>query len=104
MDKNGLEVMKFSTEFNDVLELEYEGMELYIQSASPEVRKIASNFTTRLLKILIKMSVLCSVAQSRSIAKRRPLPSDGLQCPSSRYHRATMLYDTCGLVGTKPKS
>ena len=69
VDKNGLKVMKFSTEFNDVLELEYEGMELYIQSASPEVRKIASNFTTRLLKILIKMSVLCSVAQSRSIAK-----------------------------------
>jgi len=67
--KEGLKVMKFSPEFNAVLEFEYEGMEAYIHSASPEVRKIASNFTTRLLKILFKMSVLCSVAQSRSITK-----------------------------------
>ena len=70
VDKDGLRVMKFSPEFNDVLEFEYEGMEAYIQSASPEVRKIASNFTTRLLKILFKMSVLCSVAQSRSITNK----------------------------------
>ena len=71
VEKDGLKVMKFSPEFNDVLEFEYEGMEAYIQSASPEVRKIASNFTTRLLKILFKMSVLCSVAQSRSITNKQ---------------------------------
>jgi len=67
VEKEGLKVMTFSPDFAEVLEFEYEGMENYIQSASPKVRKIASNFTTRLLKILIKMSVLCSVAQSPSI-------------------------------------
>jgi hypothetical protein len=70
VNKDGLRVMTFSPDFNEVLEFEYEGMEDYIQSTRPEVRKIASNFTTRLLKILIKMSVLCSVAQSPSITNK----------------------------------
>ena len=70
VDQNPLKVMRYSKEFNDVLTLEYENMKAYIDNTRPEVRAIASNFTTRLLKILIKLSVLCSVAQSPSIKNK----------------------------------
>ena len=59
--------MKFGKDFNKMLLLEYETMQNFISSSDPVVRKIASNFTTRLLKILIKMSVLCSIAEARDI-------------------------------------
>jgi len=42
-------------------------MNMYLQNTRPDVAKICSNFTTRLMKILIKMSVLCSVASAPSI-------------------------------------
>ena len=57
-------------DFNDVLLLEYETMQQFISSSDPVVRKIASNFTTRLMKILIKLSVLCSVASAPSISNK----------------------------------
>ena len=42
-------------------------MRKFIQDTQPVVRKIVSTFQTRLLKILIKMAVLCSVAEALSI-------------------------------------
>ena len=65
--KDPLKSMKFGKDFNKMLLLEYETMQNFISSSDPVVRKIASNFTTRLLKILIKMSVLCSIAEARDI-------------------------------------
>lgn len=66
-----LKTMKFTGDFNDVLLLEYETMQEFISSSDPVVRKIASNFTTRLLKILIKMSVLCSIAEAKDIKNKK---------------------------------
>ncbi len=62
-----LETMKYTQDFNQVLRLEYESMRMYLQNTRPDVAKIAGNFTTRLMKILYKMSVLCSVASAPSI-------------------------------------
>ena len=68
--KDPLKTMKYTQDFNDVLLLEYETMNQFIGSSDPVVRKIASNFTTRLLKILIKMSVLCSIAEAKDIKNK----------------------------------
>tara|TARA_R100001163_G_C5065898_1_gene204017 strand:+ start:513 stop:1979 length:1467 start_codon:yes stop_codon:yes gene_type:complete len=65
-----IKVMKYSPDFNDVLLLEYENMNNYLWNTRPEVEAIASNFTTRLMKILMKMSVLCSVASAPSIKNK----------------------------------
>tara|TARA_R110001632_G_scaffold4863_1_gene19979 strand:- start:22036 stop:23580 length:1545 start_codon:yes stop_codon:yes gene_type:complete len=66
---NALNTIKYSPDFNEVLKLEYQNMNNYLWNTRGEVADIASNFTTRLLKILIKMSVLCSVASAPSITK-----------------------------------
>ena len=65
--KDPLKTMKFTDTFRANLKVEYETMQDFIQDTHPAVRKIASNFTTRLLKILIKMAVLCSIAEARNI-------------------------------------
>ena len=65
--KDPLKTMRFGEDFNKMLLVEYETMQNFISSSDPVVRKIASNFTTRLLKILIKMSVLCSIAEAKDI-------------------------------------
>lgn len=64
---NPLKVMRYSPDYNQVLRLEYENMNNYLWNTRTEVSDIASNFTTRLLKILMKMAVLCSVASAPSI-------------------------------------
>ena len=61
--------IKYSAAFNDALMLEYENMEAFINNTNGDVRKVAQNFTTRLMKILIKMSVLCCIAEAPSIKK-----------------------------------
>jgi len=67
VDKNALNTMVYTPDFNDRLYYEYEVMRKFISDTHPEVRKIVSTFQTRLLKILIKMAVLCSVAEALSI-------------------------------------
>ena len=62
-----LKTMTYTADFNQVLALEYENMRAYLQNTRSDVNAIASNFTTRLMKILYKMSVLCSVASAPSI-------------------------------------
>ncbi len=64
---NPLDTMTYAQGFNDVLLLEYESMHNFIQSERSEVKDIAGNFTTRLMDTLMKLSVLCSVAESPSI-------------------------------------
>ena len=65
-----LKTMRYTEDFNQVLKLEYESMRLYLHNTRPDVAKIAGNFTTRLMKILYKMSVLCSVASAPSIKNK----------------------------------
>jgi len=67
---NPLQTVSFAANFNQVLRLEYENMNNYLWNTRAEVADIASNFTTRLMKILIKMSVLCSVASAPSIKNK----------------------------------
>ena len=67
VEKDPLKTMRFGKDFTENLLVEYETMQNFISSSDPVVRKIASNFTTRLLKILIKMSVLCSIAEAKDI-------------------------------------
>ena len=64
---NPLETVTYSPGFNDALHLELDNMEAFIGNTNGEVRKVAQNFTTRLMKILMKMSVLCSIAEANSI-------------------------------------
>ena len=67
MGGDPLKTMSYTPDFNDVLRLEYENMRAYLHNTRSDVAKIAGNFTTRLMKILYKMSVLCSVASAPSI-------------------------------------
>jgi len=69
--KDPLKTMKFTKDFTQTLMLEYETMQEFIQDTAPAVRKIASNFTTRMLKILIKMAVLCSIAEAKFISNKQ---------------------------------
>jgi hypothetical protein len=62
-----MDTMIYTDDFREVLMLEYESMMNFINSSGLFVREVASNFITRLLKILIKMSVLCSIAQAPAI-------------------------------------
>jgi len=69
--KDPLKTMKFTKDFTQTLMLEYETMQEFIQDTAPAVRKIASNFTTRMLKILIKMAVLCSIAEAKFVTNKQ---------------------------------
>ena len=67
---NPLHTMTYTDDFREVVQLEYQNMRNYLQNTRHEVSSIASNFTTRLTKILIKLSVLCSVASAPSITNK----------------------------------
>ena len=67
MGQDPLKTINYTSDFNQVLELEYRNMKAFLQNTRSDVSAIASNFTTRLMKILYKMSVLCSVASAPSI-------------------------------------
>ena len=64
---NPLNTMTYSDGYREALEAQLEAMEEFINNTNGEVRKVAQNFTTRLMKILQKMSVICSIAQAPSI-------------------------------------
>ena len=72
LEVNGdpLKTMEYTKDFNQVLKLEYENMRRFLQNTRSDVSAIASNFTTRLMKILYKMSVLCSIASAPSIENK----------------------------------
>ena len=68
--KDPLRTITYSEDFRQALKLEYTKMNLYLQNTRPDVAKICSNFTTRLMKILMKMSVLSAVASAPSITNK----------------------------------
>tara|TARA_R100000742_G_C4276988_1_gene98468 strand:+ start:72 stop:1550 length:1479 start_codon:yes stop_codon:yes gene_type:complete len=86
-----LKTIKYSEDFRQALKLEYTKMNLYLQNTRPDVAKICSNFTTRLMKILIKMSVLCSVASAPSISKK----SDRFVVTGSHVGQAAVIVQQC---------
>ena len=65
--RNPQKTVTYADSFNDALIFEYENLAAYINNTSPHVRAVAQNFTTRLMKILMKMSVLCSIAEAPQI-------------------------------------
>lgn len=62
-----LKTIIYGTEFRNTLKLAYLHMQQDLLGTPLEVDKVADNFTTRMLDMLIKMSVLCCVAESPSI-------------------------------------
>ena len=65
-----LKTIQFGEDFRQALKLCYKTMNLELQNTRPDVAKICSNFTTRLMKILIKMAVLSAVASAPSIKNK----------------------------------
>ena len=63
-DEDPFNTLTYADNFGDALYVEYNKMRDYIRNAPPQVREIAQNFMTRMLKILMKFSVLCCVANS----------------------------------------
>ncbi|UVF62542.1 hypothetical protein QKV95_gp068 [Poseidoniales virus YSH_150918] len=70
VERNPLRTVTFADNYHTALSYEYNLMRKFINNTNPVIREIAGNFTTRLTKILSKISVLCCVSQSLS------LPSD----------------------------
>lgn len=62
--KDPFATITYADNFGDAITFEYEKMRKHIRDAPEQVREIAQNFMTRMLKILMKFSVLCCVANS----------------------------------------
>jgi hypothetical protein len=61
---NPLETVTYSPEFKTTLQLSYIKMQDDLLGTPIQVDKVADNFTTRMMDMLIKMSVLCCIAES----------------------------------------
>tara|TARA_R100001594_G_scaffold61103_1_gene95114 strand:- start:7328 stop:8770 length:1443 start_codon:yes stop_codon:yes gene_type:complete len=60
-------VLKYSENFTDALMREFWSMKNYIANSRPEVLSIAGNFITRMNNHLVRMAVLCCIAEAPSI-------------------------------------
>jgi hypothetical protein len=89
--KDSLATITYEEGFRDALRLEYTKMNLFLQNTRPDVAKICSNFTTRLMKILIKMSVLCSVASAPSIKSKE----ERFVVTSTNVEQASIIVQQC---------
>ncbi|BCV03155.1 MAG: hypothetical protein CM15mV62_240 [uncultured marine virus] len=89
--RNPLETMTYTEDFRQAIKLEYHRMNIALQNTRPDVAKICSNFTTRLMKILIKLSVLCSVASAPSISNKE----DRFIVTSSNVMQASSIVQQC---------
>lgn len=67
MGADPTKTMRFAEGFNDNLILEYKNMRAELSKTRKEVAELASNFTTRLMVNLTKMSVLVCIARSLNI-------------------------------------
>ena len=63
-EEDPFNTLTYADNFGDALYVEYNKMREHIQNAPLLVKEIAQNFMTRMLKILMKFSVLCCVANS----------------------------------------
>ena len=67
VNENPKAVIKYAENYNDALIREYENMKAYVADSRPEVFEIAGNFITRMNNQLVRMSVLCCIAEAPSI-------------------------------------
>jgi len=61
------ETIQYSAGFAEALVNEYKKMRDYIQSCHPEIRKVVRTFITRMNVQLLKLSVLCCIANSPKV-------------------------------------
>jgi len=67
VDENPEKVIVYSDNFTDALMREFWSMKNYIANSRPEVLTIAGNFITRMNNHLVRMAVLCCIAEAPSI-------------------------------------
>jgi len=60
-------VLSYSENFTDALMREFWSMKSYVANSRPEVLSIAGNFITRMNNHLVRMAVLCCIAEAPSI-------------------------------------
>lgn len=70
VNENPKEVVRYSEDYTDALMREYENMKAYVADSRPEVFEIANNFITRMNNQIIRMSVLCCIAEAPSISDK----------------------------------
>ena len=89
--RNPLQTIQFAEDFTDAYMFRYEQMQAFIEREKPQVREIASNFTTRLLKMLLKLSVLNCIAESPQYEK----DEDKFIVNSRHVSQAAFLIQNC---------
>ena len=85
------QTVQFADDFTDAYMFRYEQMQAFIEREKPQVREIASNFTTRLLKMLLKLSVLNCIAESPQYSK----DEDKFIVNSRHVSQAAFLIQNC---------
>ena len=85
------QTVQFADDFTDAYMFRYEQMQSFIEREKPQVREIASNFTTRLLKMLLKLSVLNCIAESPQYSK----DEDKFIVNSRHVSQAAFLIQNC---------
>ena len=64
-----MKTLTFHESFRPSLLLEYNRLNKELMNCPPHVAEIASNFTTRLMQTMIKLSALCCIGESADIVK-----------------------------------
>lgn len=70
VNQDPLKTVTYDSTFNKALVVAYENMKRDLLGVRLEVDDLADNFTTRMIKTLTRMAVLCSVAESPSIPNK----------------------------------
>lgn len=70
VNQEPLKTMTYDASFNKALVVAYQNMKQDLLGVRLEVDDLADNFTTRMIKTLTRMAVLCSVAESPSITNK----------------------------------
>jgi len=65
-----INTMVYTDEFRETLMLEYESMMSFVNGSGLFVREVADSFVGRILKNIIRMAVLCSIAEAPSITDK----------------------------------
>ena len=83
--------IEYGEGFSDALVNEYIKMRNYAKSCRPEIREIAQNFITRLNGQLMKLSVLCCIADRRDMKN----PTEGFVVTPRHVRQAYILTQQC---------
>tara|TARA_Y100000356_G_C11255966_1_gene290183 strand:+ start:813 stop:2270 length:1458 start_codon:yes stop_codon:yes gene_type:complete len=67
VDQNPKRVIRYGQGFNEALVREYQNMRDYVSHSRPEVFEIAGNFITRLNNHMVRIAILCCIAESPGI-------------------------------------